>query len=1394
MEASIFGTLSGVSRESFLGDSKVGMSGIHGSKGTEAMTKNSEGATANHNKTPLYAGQTTEISVVAGQSLDIAGNASLSHAETAADGTLTLNFSNGATLIVKNFSTVSAMQPPPVLHFANGQQIALVDVVHGLASAPEKSAQPVADQDIIIAQPKTHENIVVTLEKGQDYKFGFALSEADTVVNKDGQLVITFKDGGGIIIPNYGTAPHGAHIFLDDGKPLAAVQQTHQDSFRTSSASDSDSAASAQSLAAIEPAAGGAAAAGGGAAPGGFGFQSAFRPDSIFSLNPIGPIDPTALQFQSFDRPFETNLLNQIITAAVQANDVQVDEDGSVALDLTATPSSAQEQITLTVEGILPGWTLDTSTSGGTFDTATGTWTITLPAGTAFKGGPTLSPPPDSDADMPNLIVTETVTDTNTGQTATATATFDVVTDAVADAPELVVSGGPGAEDSSVSINIATSPADTDGSEQIGTITVSGVPAGATLNHGVLQANGDYILTTADLDGLRLTPAPDFSGTVNLTITSVVNEVNLSGQEINTANNQNQTTRTLAIDIAPVADQPNLEVQDAQVKEDGSVQLNVSASLNDADDSGTLTVTITGFQPGWTVDTTTSGGVYNSATGTWTLSLPAGTTSFTGGPVIHPPANSDVDLTGLTVTATSTEQGNGSTSHTTDTINVVVDAVADAVTVTAQNANGSDNTPVALAINVGASSDTDGSETTEIIISGVPAGATLNHGTFDAVKGEWHLTRADLSGLVITPVHGSSASFDLTVKVRESERVTSTTPGNVENDFSDNVFTAQTTLHVSITDAVPVAHDDSAAWGTAADGTSGNVITNDTLSDDAPNTVSSITFGGTSVSVPASGTATIVGDHGTLHISANGDFTYTPNVTPVTGAPVTIVDDFTYTLRDADGDTSTAHLNVRGQTPSFVVGSNANDAGSTTADYKAGSGHGTITGGTNADILVGDAGGATTVNQIKDYNIELVLDVSGSMGKLSDVGSKYDILVKAVDHLLRSLHDYDGGKVIVNIDPFDTKALQGGTFDVTSSTGLAQALDFLRHMGGGGSTNYESALQAANKWLSGTGPTPGASTLTYFISDGEPNHFVSPTNPADTVKKLKERRAMDEILGVTDGTNEVAVTKSLSDEVIGIGIDIGPKITNLDKIASSGHAINVTDPTKLDSVLQAASPLNKIAGVGADRIIGGGGDDLIFGDGLNTDALATAQGLNMNAGSSWDVFEALEAGQGTKADWSRADTIAYIQSHAQQLAVESHDSQGAGRLGGDDILEGGTGNDTIFGQEGNDSINGGVGNNHLFGGTGADTFHITHAPGQGVDTIHDFSTTGGDILDISTILTGFDPLHSDLHNFLSVTNSGGNTIVQVDVTGSGHAFQNIAILEGLTIDLDTLVNHSKLIA
>jgi T1SS-143 domain-containing protein len=124
---------------------------------------------------------------------------------------------------------------------------------------------------------------------------------------------------------------------------------------------------------------------------------------------------------------------------------------------------------------------------------------------------------------------------------------------------------------------------------------------------------------------------------------------------------------------------------------------------------------------------------------------------------------------------------------------------------------------------------------------------------------------------------------------------------------------------------------------------------------------------------------------------------------------------------------------------------------------------------------------------------------------------------------------------------------------------------------------------------------------------------------------------------------------------------------------------------------------------------------------------------------------------------------------------------------GEDILTGGGvedeihgrgGDDVLIGADGSDILIGGTGEDHMTGDAGADRFVIRSAD-EGVDSIMDYSSNESDVLDISDILTGFDPESDTLSDFVSITSDGTDATVAVDPTGGG-AYTDIALLSNIT--------------
>ncbi|MFM5240084.1 VWA domain-containing protein, partial [Aeromonas veronii] len=270
--------------------------------------------------------------------------------------------------------------------------------------------------------------------------------------------------------------------------------------------------------------------------------------------------------------------------------------------------------------------------------------------------------------------------------------------------------------------------------------------------------------------------------------------------------------------------------------------------------------------------------------------------------------------------------------------------------------------------------------------------------------------------------------------------------------------------------------------------------------------------------------------------------------------------------------------------------------------------------------------------------------------------------------------------------------------------------------------------------------------------------------------------------------------------------------------APIGDAQIVTSAEQLTAALTEGDQIIVLLGAGNDVADGGVGNDILFGDVLNTDTLASELGLDLPQGSGWLVFETLESSHG----WTREQTVDYIRTHITELSGESS------RSGGNDTLYGGSGNDILFGQEGNDTLVGGVGDDYLDGGSGSDilsgdlgkdiligglgsdtmtgggesdTFKWLAGDVDGsIDTITDFTlgdtNNGGDVLDLSDLLVGVPAVGNNedlavvLDNYLQF-NTTTKTLT-IDPAGAGGS-PELTIQFQNSLDLASLGSNQEII-
>ena len=159
-------------------------------------------------------------------------------------------------------------------------------------------------------------------------------------------------------------------------------------------------------------------------------------------------------------------------------------EDSAIALDIGVALGDidGSESITdITVSGVPTGAQLSAGTDNGD-----GTWTLTP----AQLGGLTVTPPIDSDADF-TLSVSATSTEAN-GGTATTVSSLDVTVTGVADVPTVTVADASGGGGGAIPLSIDVALADTDASESITDVTISGIPSGGSLSAGTDNGDGTW--------------------------------------------------------------------------------------------------------------------------------------------------------------------------------------------------------------------------------------------------------------------------------------------------------------------------------------------------------------------------------------------------------------------------------------------------------------------------------------------------------------------------------------------------------------------------------------------------------------------------------------------------------------------------------------------------------------------------------------------------------------------------------------------------------------------------------------------------------------------------------------------------------------------------------------
>ncbi|WP_324709265.1 retention module-containing protein [Pseudomonas citronellolis] len=616
------------------------------------------------------------------------------------------------------------------------------------------------------------------------------------------------------------------------------------------------------------------------------------------------------------------------------------------------------------------------------------------------------------------------------------------------------------------------------------------------------------------------------------------------------------------------------------------------------------------------------------------------------------------------------------------------------------------------------------------------------------------------------------------------------------------------------------------------DAVSGNVLANDLpVSADGTVRITQVSIGGETFAVDAnghltnldpsashatgsynasSGLLTISTDNGTLTLYLKdggghhaGDYTYAVKASVSFPESGQISESFQYTIVDGDGDTASANLDicVKYGAPILVVGSNASDTDGSTTPHVVpsplGPDHGTIAGSFGNDVLIGDVGGVSvTTTPGKNYNIALIIDTSGSMADASGTAglSRMALAKAALINLLNQIKGHDGTINLALVSFADGSTLT--QVHGLNSTNVATLISAINSLGAVGGTNYEAALKSTVDWFNATvGGGANAAhdyiNLAFFLTDGNPTTYIGDNSNSGTVTNYHDiKDALDVANNLLNGGGLFSGSDHVSVNAIGIGDGINSGILQFfDNTSTTGTATlhftgntpdltaNVGQPQiintaeQLQTALQEGFSNTSPQAVGHDHLVGGDGNDILFGDVINTDALSwTGHAAGTHNGAGYQgLVDYLTAANGGAAP-SQGQVTNYIVAHAYELNVAGD------TRGGNDTLEGGKGDDLLFGQGGNDTLLGGDGNDILFGGMGDDT--LTGGAGAdqfvwqkgeaGHDVIKDFNIGEGDSLNLADLLQGEHATADSLAQYLtfSVNATTSTTTISVNPTGA----------------------------
>ncbi len=542
----------------------------------------------------------------------------------------------------------------------------------------------------------------------------------------------------------------------------------------------------------------------------------------------------------------------------------------------------------------------------------------------------------------------------------------------------------------------------------------------------------------------------------------------------------------------------------------------------------------------------------------------------------------------------------------------------------------------------------------------------------------------------------------------------------------------------------------------------------------------------------------------TVQTDSNGHYAYelTPADGIATGTQGSTVDVVAKT-NDRNGNTIQDH-DVETVDP---VIKNDQSTGVTNGDNS-------IIGTSGDDLIAGDTGGLKT-NFVagKNYNVSIVLDLSGSMlfnmagtirngANVPEGETRLEIAKKGLKAFIQQMVDHDG-TINLQIASFSANNSLGNTVNKIYTNVSVDNIDQIfadigtgknDGLQAGGGTYPEIGFNKAVNWFNDVSDA-NFENQTYYITDGEPN---SSQNTLDSAFRPLADQSKVFAVGVSSAVSDATVSRYDNTDAN------GNKLPGAWSGSNHGEAKAIADADKLIAYLIGGSENFVPADVGSDTIKGGAGDDILFGDAMNTNWI-TWSGRDPLMHPQYSGYSTLiaylKAEVTSGAEPTQQQIYDFVKENYKKF-VEA-DANDPVTKGGNDTIYGGAGDDIIIAGAGNDIIYGGSGNDIISTGRGNDTImydvlvNADATGGNGTDVWVDYQSN--DKIEFSSDF--FDGLLSDKSNigeFIKIEDDGrGNAVLKVDRDGSlntQHEWADILIIEGKSkIDLMDMINQQIVI-